>query len=73
MTMSKNPRRDSLVWGFILIIIGLVFLLDTLHVEVWDSVARLWPLALILWGAWKLYFGIKERNEAVKTSKPGQE
>jgi hypothetical protein len=71
--MAKNPRRDSLVWGFILIIIGIVFLLDTLDVEVWDSVARLWPLVLIVWGAWKLYFGIKERDEAVKTPKPGQE
>jgi len=71
--MAKNPRRDSLVWGFILIIIGLVFLLERLDVEVWDSVARLWPLILILWGAWKLYFGIKERDEAQKTPKPGQE
>ena len=71
--MAKHPRRDSLVWGFILIIIGLVFLLDTLDVEVWDSVARLWPLILIVWGAWKLYFGIKERDEAGKTPKPGQE
>jgi hypothetical protein len=73
MTMAKNPRRDSLVWGFILIIIGFIFLLETLDVEVWDSVARLWPLALILWGSWKLYFGIKERNESGKTVKPGQE
>ena len=71
--MAKNPRRDSLVWGFILIILGLIFLLETLDVEVWDSLARLWPLVLIIWGAWKLYFGFKERDEARKTPKPGQE
>jgi hypothetical protein len=68
--MTRHARRDSLVWGFILIAIGVVFLLDTLDVEVWDSVARFWPLVLILWGGWKLYFGIKEKNEAAKTGKP---
>ena len=71
--MEKNPRRDSLVWGFILIIIGLIFLLETLDVEVWDSLARLWPLVLFIWGAWKLYFGIKEREEARKPPTSDQE
>lgn len=73
MTMAKNPRRDTLVWGFILIILGFIFLLETLHVDAWDAVARLWPLALILWGSWKLYFGIKERSESGKTGNHGQE
>ncbi len=67
--MTRKARKDTLVWGFILIIIGLVFLLDTLDVEVWDSVSRFWPLILIFWGGWKLYFGIKEKNEAAKTRK----
>jgi hypothetical protein len=67
--MTRQARRDTLVWGFILIVIGFVFLLDTMNVEVWDSVARLWPLILIVWGGWKLYFGIKEKNEASKTRK----
>ncbi len=67
--MTRQARRDTLVWGFILIAIGFVFLLDTLNVEIWDSVARLWPLILIVWGGWKLYFGIKEKNEAAKTRK----
>lgn len=68
--MTQRARRDSLVWGFILIAIGVVFLLERLNVEVWDSVARLWPLILIFWGGWKLYFGIKDKNEAAKTGKP---
>jgi LiaF transmembrane domain len=70
--MTRQARRDTLVWGFLLIVIGFVFLLDTLNVEVWDSVARLWPLILIVWGGWKLYFGIKEKNEAAKTRKPDE-
>lgn len=67
--MTRQARRDTLVWGFILIIIGVIFLLDTLDIEVWDSVARFWPLILIFWGGWKIYFGIKDKNEAEKAGK----
>jgi len=67
--MTRKARRDTLVWGFILIVIGFIFLLDQLDVEVWDATFRLWPLILIVWGGWKLYFGIKEKNEAAKTRK----
>jgi len=70
--MTRKARRDTLVWGFILIIIGAVFLLDTMNVEVWDAVARLWPLILIVWGGWKLYFGIREKHEAEKAGKTGE-
>ncbi len=61
--MAKRKRKDPLVWGIILLIIGLLFLLHNIDVNVADSIARLWPLILIVWGAWKLYFGIKERSE----------
>ena len=67
--MTRQARRDTLVWGFILIVLGFIFLLDRLDVEVWDSVARLWPLILIVWGGWKLYFGIKERVASTKTDR----
>ena len=62
--MSKQKRRDSLAWGLILIVIGLIFFLDNIDIDVWDTVGRLWPLILIVWGAWKLYFGIKDRASA---------
>jgi hypothetical protein len=65
--MAKQ-QRDALVWGVILIVIGLIFTLDNFDIDVWDSVARLWPVVLIVWGAWKLYFGIKDRKEAADTS-----
>ena len=61
--MAKK-QRDALVWGIILIVFGLIFFLDNFDIDVWDFVARLWPVALIIWGAWKLYFGLKERREA---------
>ncbi len=61
--MAKKRRKDPLIWGIILIVIGLVFILHNLDVDIWSFIARLWPLVLIIWGAWKLYFGIKEGQE----------
>jgi hypothetical protein len=69
--MAKQ-QRDALVWGVILIVIGVIFTLDNFDIDIWDSVARLWPVVLIVWGAWKLYFGIKDRKEAADTSRDKQ-
>ena len=65
--MAKK-KRDVLVWGVILVVIGLIFFLDNFDIDVWDYLARLWPVALIIWGAWKLYFGIKERKEQAESA-----
>ncbi len=70
--MAKK-HRDALAWGIILIVIGLIFLLDRFDVDVWDFVARLWPVGLIIWGAWKLYFGLKEKKEESKALDKKQE
>jgi hypothetical protein len=70
--MAKK-QRDALAWGIILIVIGLIFLLDRLDVDIWEGVARLWPVALIIWGGWKLYFGLKERKEESKAIEPKQD
>ena len=70
--MAKK-QRSALAWGIILIVIGLIFILDNFNIDVWDILARLWPLALIVWGAWKLYFGLKERKEAAPAPKPEQD
>jgi len=61
--MANHRRKDPLVWGIILIVIGLIFILQNIDIDVWDIIARLWPVALIVWGAWKLYYGIKEQKE----------
>lgn len=60
--MAKE-QRNALAWGIILLVIGFLFLMDNFDIDVWDAVARLWPLGLVAWGAWKLYFGLKERKE----------
>ena len=70
--MAKK-QRGALAWGIILIVIGLIFIMDNLGVDAWGILARLWPLGLIVWGAWKLYFGLKERKEEAPAPKPEQE
>ncbi|HRD01260.1 MAG TPA: DUF5668 domain-containing protein [Candidatus Saccharicenans sp.] len=61
--MSKK-QRDNLIWGIVLIILGLLFLLDNLGFDAWRFLFKLWPLILIIWGAYKLYYGLKERQTA---------
>ena len=61
--MARQKKGDSLIWGIILIVVGAIFLLQQFNVDIFDQVWRFWPVILIVWGANKLYLGIKERNE----------
>jgi hypothetical protein len=61
--MATARNRNALVWGIILILIGVIFITDSLNINIFDFAARLWPLILIFWGGWKLYFGLKDRKE----------
>lgn len=69
--MANRKRRDSLIWGIILIAVGIIFLLQSLDIRAWDFIARMWPVVLIIWGASKLYYGIKERNRASEAPPAG--
>jgi hypothetical protein len=60
--MATQKRGDSLVWGIILIVVGAIFLLQQFDVDVFDQLWRFWPVILIIWGANKLWLGLKERN-----------
>ena len=63
--MSRHDRShrpgDRLVWGLILIAVGVLFLLqNVLNIEVWDYAWKFWPLILILWGAQKVLDGLRK-------------
>jgi hypothetical protein len=60
--MTARRKRDSLVWGIILIALGTIFLLDRLGIDAWDVVWRFWPAILILWGGSKVIDGLRERG-----------
>ena len=60
--MKRSKRKDPLVWGIVLIVVGALFLLQN-TIDIWWTIARLWPVLLIAWGALKLYNGLKEREQ----------
>ncbi|MCX6574245.1 MAG: DUF5668 domain-containing protein [Candidatus Aminicenantes bacterium] len=60
--MARQRKSNSLVWGIILIVFGVLFLLDQFNLDIWNAVWRFWPVVLIIWGANKLWLGLKERN-----------
>ncbi len=53
----------------VLILIGVVFLLDTLHLVEFREIGRFWPVILILIGAYMLYSRLSGRGEAPVTSR----
>ena len=61
--MAKRANGSRLAWGLVLIALALIIFLSNMNVYVWDILARLWPVVLIIWGGWKLYYGLKERQE----------
>lgn len=58
--MAKKARKEPLIWGIILITVGVLFLLK---INIWYVLAHYWPVVIIIWGAYKLYYGLKERKE----------
>jgi len=62
--MSNSPhhrrRSEPLVWGVILIALGILILLNSaFNLDVWDYAWKLWPLILIIWGAQKFFDGLR--------------
>jgi hypothetical protein len=63
-------RKDPLLWGIVLVVIGLVFILENFDIDAWDVAWKFWPVILIVWGANKLFAGLKERTEAASKPQP---
>jgi hypothetical protein len=59
-------RNSGVIWGGMLIILGLLFLLNSLGILAVNVWAVFWPLALIIWGL-SLLVGAFGRRESVKT------
>ncbi len=65
--MSAGSRKGALIFGLILIGIGLVFFLSNWYstLRAWQLLARYWPVLLILVGMSKLYGYFTYREEAL--------
>lgn len=67
------PRRHrSMAGAFVLIIVGVVFLLGTMHVlsvpRLWHLFASYWPVLLIIWGVIKLIEHMQAQREGTRSS-----
>jgi len=49
-----NTKKESLFWGLIILVLGMLFLLKNfgLEINVWHLLGKYWPLILI-------YIGVK--------------
>ncbi|HYG83340.1 MAG TPA: DUF5668 domain-containing protein [Verrucomicrobiae bacterium] len=52
MAQKRNSdKNDSLVWGIILVALGVIFLLQELfNIEIFSQIWQFWPVALIVFG-----------------------
>jgi TM2 domain-containing membrane protein YozV len=69
LSQSRYTGRAP-VGPVVLILIGVVFLLDSLHLVQFRDIGRFWPVILILIGAYMLYSRVTGRAEAPPASRP---
>lgn len=62
--MSKQ-KQEKLFWGIILLIIGVLFMLDRLgiNINVWHFFGTYWPVILIAIGAKNIWYHFKSQNK----------
>ena len=72
--MARSHHSQAYFWGFILILLGLLFLLQNLgYLDVGEVIRRYWPVILILIGL-RILFNRRESNSAYhSTITTGQE
>lgn len=60
--MAKT-KNESLFWGLIILVLGMLFLLKNfgLEVNVWRLLGKYWPLILIYIGVKNIYLYIKNK------------
>jgi hypothetical protein len=59
-----NTKKESLFWGMIILVLGMLFLLKNfgLELDVWDLIGKYWPMILIYIGLKNIYFYIKKNQ-----------
>ena len=64
--MSRK-KQESLFWGLILLIVGVLFLMDNfgLDIDIWDILDDFWPMILIAIGLKNIwhYYSLKQSQE----------
>ena len=57
-----NTKRESLFWGMIILVLGMLFLLKNfgLEINIWHLLGKYWPLILVYIGVKNIYFYLKK-------------
>lgn len=60
-----NTKRESLFWGLIILVLGMLFLLRNfgLEINVWHLLGKYWPLILIYIGLKNVYLYLKKNRD----------
>jgi lia operon protein LiaF len=59
-----NTKKESLFWGLIILILGMLFLLKNfgLEIDVWHLLGKYWPLILVYIGLQNIYLYTKKKK-----------
>jgi len=59
-----NTKKESLFWGLIILVLGMLFLLKNfgLEIDVWHLLGKYWPVILIYIGLKNIYLYLKKNK-----------
>ncbi|MFH2107874.1 MAG: DUF5668 domain-containing protein [Chrysiogenia bacterium] len=59
-----NTKKESLFWGLIILVLGLLFLMKNFgfEINIWHLLGKYWPLILIYIGLKNIYLFIKKNK-----------
>jgi lia operon protein LiaF len=64
MEMSKQ-KGESLFWGFLILLIGVLFLINNLgwgDIDIWEFISKFWPVILIYIGVKNIIIFVMKRK-----------
>lgn len=75
-TANRRVSKDRYIAGFILLVVGIFFLLHQLDVFYWRDFARYWPVLIIMMGVASILGAFNSRRSTIRNEQetgPGQE
>jgi lia operon protein LiaF len=60
----SNTKKESLFWGLIILVLGMLFLLKNfgLEINIWHLLGKYWPLILVYIGVKNIYLYLKKNR-----------
>jgi hypothetical protein len=59
-----NTKKESLFWGLIILVLGMLFLLKNfgLEINIWHLLGKYWPVILIYIGVKNIYLYLNKNK-----------